>query len=146
MTTVLNLLRSPLLLFILLGALFAQAPSSRLLAQSRAVNVSWTASTSSGVTGYSISTGTAATGPFTQKGCVGTVPGSTCISGSTSATVAYADTETIGTTVFFQVAAIAPACTNTTPVTQACGASVPATASATIPPQPGVTTVVIVVP
>jgi hypothetical protein len=128
-----------LILFALAGAMLAQSAT-------RAVNVSWTASVSSGVTGYTISTGAAAAGPFTQKGCVGTVAGSTCVSGSTASTTTYADTETVGSTVFYQVAAIAAACTNTTPVTQACGASVPATASATIPPQPGVTTVLLVVP
>src|SRR5580698_2401337 len=115
-----------------------------MAAQTRTVNVSWTASTSSGVTGYSISTGSSATGTFTFKGCTGTVSGQTCVTGSTSTTTTFSDTETVGGTVFYQVSAVAPACTPTTPVTQACGNSAPVVASTTIPPQPGVSTVVLV--
>ena len=117
-----------------------------MAAQTRTVNVSWTASTTSGVTGYSIATGTAAAGPFTFKGCTGTVSGQTCVNGSTATTTTFSDTETVGATVFYQVSAVAPACTPTTPVTQACGSSAPVVASTTIPPQPGVSTVVLVVP
>ena len=122
------------------------AAIAALAAQTRAVNVSWTASTSSGVTGYTISTGAAVAGPFTFKGCTGTVSGQTCVSGSTANTTTYADTEPVGGTVFYELEAVAPACTPTTPVTQACGSSIAVVASTTIPPQPGVTTVVLVVP
>jgi hypothetical protein len=117
-----------------------------MAAQSRTVNVTWTASTTSGVTGYTISTGAAAVGPFTFKGCTGTVTGQTCILGSTATTTTYVDSESVGGTVFYQVAAVAAACTPTTPITQACGASAPVVASTSVPPQPSVSAVILVVP
>jgi hypothetical protein len=117
-----------------------------MAAQTRTVNLSWTASVSAGVTGYTISTGASATGTFTFKGCTGVVPSQTCVPGSTASTNAYQDSETTGTTVFYQVVAIAAACTATTPVTQACGTSAPATISTTVPPQPGITTVIVSIP
>jgi hypothetical protein len=117
-----------------------------MAAQSRTVNVTWTASTTSGVTGYTISTGAAAIGPFIFKGCTGTVTGQTCVLGSTATTTTYADSEPVGGTVFYQVSAVAVACTPTTPITQACGASAPVVASTSVPPQPSVSTVVLVVP
>ena len=129
-----------LLLTLLSFAVFAFAQTTR------PVDLSWTASTSTGVTGYTIATASAAAGPFTQIACTGTVAGSTCVSGTTSSTTSYVDTETIGTTVYYQVVAVAAACTSTTPVTQACGSSVPASTSTTVPPKPVITTVVTVVP
>jgi hypothetical protein len=126
--------------------ILAVLSASLMAAQSRTVNVSWTPSTTTGITGVAISTGTSATGPFTFKACVGAVTGQTCISGSTSSTTTYADTEAVGTTVFYQVVAFAAACTPTTPATTACGSSVAAVASTTVPQQPGISTVVLVVP
>jgi hypothetical protein len=111
----------------------------------RAVTVSWSPSTSVGITGYTISTGASATGPFTQIACTGTVAGSTCVTGTTASTTSYNDTETVGSTVYYQVVAVATACTPTTPVSQPCGVSVPSSASTTIPPKPAITTVVVVV-
>jgi hypothetical protein len=125
---------------ILAVAYFAYAQTTRQ------VSLSWTASTSTGVTGYTIATASSAAGPFTQVGCVGTVAGSTCLAGSTSATTNYNDTETVGTTVYYQVVAVAAACTPTTPVGQGCGDSPPATVNTTVPPKPtAVTTIVVVV-
>lgn len=111
-----------------------------LTAQTRTVNVSWTGS-SSGVTGYTISTSASGAGPWKQVACTGVVAGSVCVSGSTNTTDSYADTETVGTTVWYQVIAVAAACTPTTPVNQACGSSVPVSTSANIPPEPSVATV-----
>jgi hypothetical protein len=119
----------------------------------RPVNLSWTASTTSGVTGYTVATGTSAAGPFTQVGCAGTVPGSTCAPCSASLTSAcapsatsYVDVETVGGTIYYQVAAVAAACTPTTPVTQGCGASVPVATSTTIPPKPVILSLVLLLP
>ena len=129
----------------MLACLMAGGNCPAASAQTRAVAVSWTVSVSAGVTGYTISTAAAAAGPFTQIACTGTVAGSTCVAGSTSSTASYQDTETVGGTVFYQVVAVAAACTPTTPVTQVCGASVPIAASTTIPPKPAITSVVLLV-
>lgn len=115
---------------------------------SRTVTISWTPSVSSSVTGTSIQMSTtAATGPYTQIACVGTVSGSTCVSGSTASTSTYNDTEAVGSTVWYQLIAVAPACTSSTPVGTPCGNSVPsASVSVPIPPQPSsVTTIVVTV-
>jgi len=59
------------------------------------VALSWTASTSSGVTGYQISRGTNSTGPFTPVATVGNV-------------TSYTDTTVIsGTTYYYVIAAVA---------------------------------------
>ena len=109
-----------------------------LTAQSRTVTLSWTASTSSGVTGYIVSTSTSATGTFTAIGCTGTVPNGavpssvTCATGSTSSTTTFTDpAETIGNTVYYELQAAAAACpsnTTSTPTgsaTIACGVGSP---------------------
>jgi hypothetical protein len=111
-------------------------------AQTRTVVLAWGAAT--GATGYAISTASSVSGPFTQVGCTGTVPGSTCVSGSTSGTLTYQDTETIGGTVVYQLVAVGPACTSgSTP----CGNSTPVVSTAIqIPPKmasPGSVTIVI---
>jgi hypothetical protein len=73
-------------------------------AQTRPVLLNWTVSTSSGVTGYIISTGSSPTGTFNQIGCTGTVPGSTCVSGSTATTTTFLDpAETIGVTIYYEI-------------------------------------------
>src|SRR5574337_146574 len=106
-----------------------------LSAQSRTVNISWTASTTTGVTGYAISTAASAAGPFTVRGCTGTVPAQTCVAGSTATTNTFADSQPVGTTVFYQIAAVAGSCTNSTPVTSACGTGSPILVSTTVPQQ-----------
>jgi hypothetical protein len=126
--------------------LFVSTLFTLMAQQTRTVDVTWTASVSSGVLGYSISTGTVATGPFVFRACTGTVTGQTCVTGSTATTTTYTDTQTVGGTIYYQVNAVAAPCTTTTPVTQACGASAPVVASTTVPPQPGISTVVLVVP
>ena len=71
------------------------------------VSLSWTASTSSGVTGYQISRGTASTGPFTP---IATVGGST---------LSYTDTTVVsGQTYYYVVATVAGSSvsSNSTPV------------------------------
>lgn len=120
--------------------------TSMLAAQTRPIQVAWTASTSVGVTGYTISTASSAAGPFTFLACTGTVTGQTCVSGSTATTSVYNGVATIGTTLFVQVAPIAPACTPTTPVTTVCGTGLPATGSSTIPAQGNVTSITLLVP
>lgn len=118
---------------LLIGFLFALS----LLAQgaTRSVVLTWTASTSTGVLGYNISRGTSVTGPFTA------------LNTSPVVGVTYTDQGTVGQTYTYQVVTVAAPCTPTTPVTQGCGTSVPATASTTVPPLPNVTaTITIVVP
>lgn len=117
-----------------------------MAAQSRTVNISWTASTTTGVTGYTISTAASAAGAFTFRGCTGTVPAQTCVAGSTATTNTFADSQPVGTTVFYQIAAVAGACTNSTPVTSACGTGSPILVSTTVPQQPTVSAVVVAVP
>jgi len=113
----------------------------------RTVAMSWTPSSTTGIVGYTIATSSSATGTFSQIGCTGTVAGSTCVSGSTASTTSYTDnSETIGSTVYYQVTPIAAACIATTPVTAACGTGTPAATSTTIPLKPGITSVVLVVP
>lgn len=109
----------------------------------RPVVITWPASTSASVTGYTIATATSAAGPFTQIGCTGTVSGSTCVSGSTSNTLNYQDAEAVGATVVYQITAVGPACTSgTTP----CGKASSTSAAIQIPPMvnaPGTITIVI---
>jgi hypothetical protein len=60
------------------------------------VSLSWTASTSSGITGYQVSRGTASTGPFTLLASVG------------GTTTSYMDTTVVsGQTYYYVVAAVA---------------------------------------
>ena len=122
----------------------AQSPTTRTVA------LVWGAS-SSNVTGYVVQTSTAsATGPFAPIGCTGTVTiatgytGPACVSGSTASTLAYLDIETIGTTAYYQIVAVAPACTGSTPIGTPCGNSLPSvTITAPVPPRPtAVTTIV----
>ena len=107
-------------------------------AQTRSVTLTWTASTSTGVTGYIVSTSSSATGTFTAIGCTGSVPSGsvpstvTCVSGSTSTTTTFVDpAETIGNTVYYELQATAAACpsnTTSTPSgssTTACGVGTP---------------------
>jgi hypothetical protein len=71
------------------------------------VSLTWSASTSSGVTGYQVSRGTSSSGPFTT---VGTVGGST---------LAYNDTTVVsGTTYYYVIATVAGSSvsTNSSPV------------------------------
>src|SRR5579872_2300946 len=73
------------------------------------VALTWTASTSGGVTGYQISRGTSAAGPFTPIGSVGT-------------TTSYTDTTVVsGTTYYYVVASISNSTVgaNSTPVSAA---------------------------
>ena len=120
--------------------------SISLAQTTRQVSLSWTASPSTGITGYTISTASTPVGPFAQVGCVGLVAGSMCVNGSISSTTNYNDTEPVGSTVYYQVVAVAAACTPTTPATQSCGVSGPASANTTVPPRPtSVTTIVVIV-
>jgi hypothetical protein len=71
------------------------------------VSLTWTASTSSGITGYQVSRGTASTGPFTLLATVG------------GTTLSYMDTTVVsGQTYYYVVAAVAGSSVsaNTTPV------------------------------
>jgi hypothetical protein len=106
--------------------------AAALMAQTRPVTVTWTASTSSGVTGYILSKGTALAGPFTQ------------VATTNATTLTFTDSGTIGTTIVYQVVATAAACTPTTPITQGCGTSPGITTSTTVPPQPGGTLSIVV--
>lgn len=120
-----------LLLILILG-------TSALAAQTtRNVDLSWSASASTSVTGYNVQRATSTSGPFTV---LNTAP---------IATTSYVDsTATVGSTYSYQVIAISPACTSSTPVGTACGNSAPsATATTTVPPTPtAVVTVTVVVP
>ena len=120
--------------------------SGLALAQTtRTVTINWSPSSTSTVTGYIVATGPASTGPWTQIGCTGTVIGSTCISGSTSSTLTYTDTEAVGTTLYYAIIAVAPACVS---ATIPCGNSLPGV-SAVVgigprPATPGSTTIIII--
>jgi hypothetical protein len=101
----------------------------------RPVVLTWTASTSTGITGYNVSRGTSPSGPFTL------------LTPTPITVLTYTDSGTVGQTYTYQVVTVAPACTPTTPVTQACGMSAPASASTNVPPPPGITaTITVVVP
>jgi len=78
------------------------------------------------IAGTTFSTSSSATGPWTQIGCVGTVAGSTCVAGSTAFSSFTDPVETIGTTVYYQVVYIGPACVT--------GQNVPCGNAATISP------------
>ena len=110
-------------LFCSLGWLCAQS------ATTRTVVMTWT-NPGANQTGVEVLSSTSATGPFTFLGCTGTVAGQTCVSGSTASTATFTDpSETVGTTVYYELIAIFPACaadTTTTTgssTTVACGNS-----------------------
>jgi len=108
----------------------------------RPVVLSWTASTASTVTGYSIFSCTVATGGTSCTPSVTATP-LTTVTG-----VTYTATEPAGSAYGFSVVAVSPACTPTTPLTSPCGNSVPVTLTyVPVPFQPaGETNVVVVVP
>ena len=103
-------------------------------AQTRPVIISWVPSTTTGVTGYNVSRGTSASGPFTL------------LNAAPVTTTSYTDSAAaVSATYTYQVVAVGPPCTPT--MTTACGSSAPATATTNVPPQPAVTfTVTITVP
>lgn len=106
-----------------------------MLAQgSRSVLITWGASVSTGVVGYNVFRASSSTGPFT------TPLNSTPLTGLT-----YTDsTAVIGSTYTYAVEAVAIACTPTTPVGTPCGSSSPATATTTVPAQPGGTVTIVI--
>ena len=105
--------------------------------QTRQIQLNWTASTSTGVTGTIVLMSPTPTGTFVQIGCVGIVAGSTCVSGSTAATTTYTDTEPTRASYSYQVVAVAATCTPTTPTGTSCGNSPPSnTTTTTVPPRP----------
>jgi len=112
-----------------------------LAAQStRPVNLSWTASTSSGVIGYNIYRSTSV---FT------TTAGLTPLNSSPITGLSYQDTTAvIGQTYTYGATAVAAACTPTTPVGTPCGQSpLSPTVTTTIPAQPAVSiSIVVAVP
>lgn len=101
----------------------------------RPVGLSWTASTSSGITGYNVLRSASTSGPFTT------------INASLVTGTAYTDTSAVvGSTYTYEVVAVAAACTPTTPVGSTCGSSAPsAPATTTVPVQPNVTLIVTVI-
>src|SRR5208283_5664687 len=98
-------MKSLLLLFPLIATLAAQ-PTTR----SVTISPSNPNAASITITGTTFSTGPSATGPWAQIGCVGTVAGSTCVSGSNAFSSFTDPAETIGSTVFYQIVYIGPAC------------------------------------
>lgn len=124
-----------LTLFVLVGIGRAQAAT-------RPVVLTWTASTSSSVTGYAV------------LRCATISPATACTPNPTSTPLAtvsgttYTDNPNTQTTYGYSVVALAPACTPTTPTTTPCGSSAAATLTAVpVPPQTaGATNVIIVVP
>lgn len=106
-------------------------------AQSRPVLLTWGASTSTGVTGYNVFRSASPTGPFT-----------TPLNATPTTSLTFTDTTAvIGQTYTYAVTAVGTPCTPTTPVSTPCGSSAPATATTTIPVQPGGTvTIVITIP
>lgn len=115
---------------ILFGLLIACSLfSSYASAQTRTVSLSWTASASTGVTGYNVYRATSAAGPFTL------------LNTSQISTTTYNDVmAAIGQTYTYQVTAVAPPCTPTTPATSSCGESAPSVpATTTVPARPSIT-------
>jgi large repetitive protein len=120
------------LIVILILAGLAQAQAART------VSLSWTASTSVGVTGYNVYRCTAPCAPTVAMSPLNTAAISTTSFIDTSAAV--------GQTYVYGITATAPACTPTTPTTSICGASdMSAPSTTTIPPQPAVVVTVTVV-
>jgi hypothetical protein len=119
----------------LAGILLGLALLPTIEAQNRNVNISWV-DPQAGVT-FTVSRGTATTGPFTQLA-----------SGITA--LSYVDaTAVIGSTYTYQVVAVAVPCTSTTAVAAVCGSSpsAPATATTSVPQQPTVvSSITLVVP
>jgi hypothetical protein len=111
-------------------------------AQSRPVVLSWTASTSSTVTGYSVYSCAVASGGTSCTPSVAGTPLAT-VTGTT-----YTTSEATGSAYGFSVTAVAPACTPTTPLASPCGQSAPVTVTyVPVPPQvAGETNLVVVVP
>lgn len=109
--------------------LFLTISASSILtfAQSRAVYVSWTVSTSTGVTGYNLLRADSAT-----------PTNFITINSSPITTLNYNDTSAlIGHTYLYEIVAISADCTPTTPITQVCGTSAPSSpVSTTVPPTP----------
>lgn len=110
-------------------------------AATRSVILTWTASTSTTVTGYSV------------YRCTVVSPATTCtpnVSGTaigTSTGTSYTDSAATGSAYGYSVVANAPACTGSTPVTSPCGTSAPASTTVPVPPQTaGATNVIVVVP
>jgi hypothetical protein len=105
------------------------------------------------VLGMTVSVGTAAAGPFTPLGCLGTVTGApgfsaiTCTAGTIGASATFTDpSETVGSTVYYSLQFIGTACTSGQ--TTACGNSTATvTAAVPIPPRdtaPGSITVIVI--
>ena len=118
----------------ILAAVFAQ-PHIASAQATRPVQVSWTASTSSGITGYSVYRGTSTTGPWTL------------LTASPITATSYTDAAvTTGATYTYQVIVVSAACTPTTPVTTVCGSSAATPTTTNVPPTPNavvsVTTIV----
>lgn len=110
---------------------------------SRPVVLSWTPSTSSGVTGYAIYRCIVASG---GTSCA---PSTTGTPLATASGTTYTDTTTsTGSAYGYTIIAQAPACTSSTPLTTPCGNSAPVTVSyVPVPPQTsGASNVVVVVP
>lgn len=103
-------------------------------AATRPVNVVWNQTTVANATGYNLYVGSTTGGPYTKINS-SVIPVNT---------PQLADTGTVGTTRFYVVTVVTPACTPTTPVTQPCGESgYSAEAATTVPPRPTVTTTVV---
>jgi hypothetical protein len=110
-------------------------------AATRTVVLSWTASTSTSVTGYSVYSCTV---PAGGTSCTPSITGTgTSVTGTT-----YTVQEATGQAYGFSVIAVAPPCSNVTPTSTPCGNSVPATVTfVPVPPQTsGASNVVVVVP
>lgn len=109
---------------------------------SRPVSVTWTASTSSSVTGYSVFRCTV---PAGQTSCTPSVTGAPL---KTVTGTSFSDSAPIGAAYGYSVVANAPACSPTSSLSVPCGTSGPATLGyIPVPPQTdGAHNTVIVVP
>lgn len=135
----------------LLALFFFVAATGGAQTATRPVQVTWSLSTSTQVTGYALFSASAAAGPFMQIGCTGTVTGSyngvalntACASGTTASTATFTDaSETVGATVYYQLISVAPACVSGQSIP--CGTSAPASASLVIPARPATSVTVTV--
>lgn len=110
-------------------------------AATRPVVLTWTASTSSSVTGYAVYSCTVPSG---ATSCTPTMTGTPNVVTGTTFTIQ----ETVNAAYGFSIVAQAPACSSTTPMGTPCGNASPATVTyVPVPPQTaGATQVIVVVP
>jgi len=125
-----------------LAVVFLSLVSICAAAQTRTINASWTASPSTGVTGYNVYMCTVVSGGTSCTPALTSPVNTSLITGTT-----FTATGNIGSAYGLSVVAVAPPCTLTSPLGSSCGNSPPATVNyIPVPPQtsPGSNVTVVV--